>query len=244
MAYELKPPSKKIHPYVTVEELRRNHSLLADIPEGKFDPRFGGGTDLELFERYSPEKEKSILECGALFGAFTKYLQDKGYQNIHALDLADMLHYPDRGKLTMRELNFSTEKMPYEEGFFQTVVAWGLLEHLENPFHFIRECHRVLMPGRYLILSMPNLLHIRSRLKFLLSGMFPRWNPNDNHIVMFPRGVFEKAFLRHFDLVETKYIKPHLQLYTNKTSRFLPAGVWFGNYVVYVLKKKPFIPYA
>jgi|GEM_PF-883572 len=231
------------HPYVTIEELRRDHSLLVSEMPGRADPRFSGSTDTTIAERYCP-KDEPILECGPIFGAFTKWLQEAGYREIHALDFADMLTMPDRGKLTFHEINFNTERFPYEEGFFSSVCAWGIIEHLENPYHFIRELHRVLKSDGVLILAIPNVLHIVSRLKFLKNGYFPRWNKKDNHTFIMPRGIFEKAFLRHFDVLETKYIRPNLNLYSNTPRWYLPANEWFGNYAVYVLKKKPFESYA
>lgn len=46
------------------------------------------------------------------------------------------------------------------------------IEHLQDQFHFVRECHRVLRTGGHLVLSTPNILNLASRLKYLLSGFF------------------------------------------------------------------------
>jgi len=89
------------------------------------------------------------------------------------------------------------------------------------------------------IYALPNVFHIVSRLLFLKQGNFPRWVGN-NHISVLPKAVFEKTFLRFFDLVEVRYTKPGIQyLFFKIFNKFLPANQWFGNYVVYVLKKKP-----
>ena len=61
---------------------------------------------------------------------------------------------------------------------------------------------------------------------------------------MFPRGVFEKIVLRYFDQIEIRYTKGSFWLnQPGRLSRYLPENEWFGNYVVYVLKKKEFRRY-
>ena len=44
------------------------------------------------------------------------------------------------------------------------------MEHLENPWHLVREANRVLKTQGTLILTTPNILSIRSRLSYLLRG--------------------------------------------------------------------------
>ncbi len=62
--------------------------------------------------------------------------------------------------------------LPFEPGFFDCVVSTEGIEHLENPFHFAREIHRVLRPDGALVLTTPNTVGLRSRVRFLGSGFF------------------------------------------------------------------------
>ncbi len=231
------------HPFVTLGELRHNTKLLLEEKGDWTGPRYEGSTTLQLVEKFCPKNEP-ILELGPIWGKFTEWLQGKGYQDIRVLDLVDMRRWGDKEKQTFHEINLNTERFPYDDNTFGGAVAWGILEHLENPHHFIRETHRTLKDGKILLLSMPNVLHLKSRLKFLLTGIFPRWNVKDNHSALFPRGLFEKSFLRYFDLVDVIYTHPNWNLYSNEDAWYLPANEWFGNYVVYVLRKKKFEPYA
>lgn len=59
---------------------------------------------------------------------------------------------------------------PVESGAFNAMVCADGIEHVENPFHVVREAARVLSPGGVLILSTPNINAIRSRWRFLWSG--------------------------------------------------------------------------
>lgn len=246
------PPSKEnkkgIYPYVTVEELRRKPDLLEVQTSDAGGTRFVGPTEIPVALRYFAKKDGAVLECGPVFGKFLKVLQDEGYTHVHGLDFVDMLTFPDRARLTFHAIDFNMEKFPYPDNFFDGIAAWGFGEHLENPYHFMREAHRTLKPGEIFIFSLPSVFHIMGRVLFLKNGMFPKWNQLNNHIALFPRGVFDKTFLRYFSLVEIIYTKPWIKAppyaLFRAISRWLPSNEWFANYVVYVLKKKEFVPYA
>lgn len=233
-------------PYLTVKELRENaHKLKTDGSYEKGGTRFVGTTEPRLALKYFPKKDGKILECGPAFGSFTKYLKDNGYKNIYLLDFYEALSFVKKEDFPFHEIDFNKEAMPYADGFFAGVTAWGILEHMENPFHYLREVHRVLNPeSGVFILALPNVFHIISRLMFLKKGIFPRWDAKKNHIFVLPRGVFENTVLRYFDLVETIYTKPSIQyLGLERFSKWLPANEWFGNYVIYILKWKSFKPH-
>ena len=232
-------------PYLTVEETKQHIDLFEkDNERVTGGTRFAGSTDTNRALAYLP-KEGQILECGPAWGTFTEFMQSNGYKHIHLLDVVDVLGRGNRTTLaSFNEIDFNRDRMPYDDNFFDGVAAWGIAEHMENPYHFIHEVHRVLKNGSIFIMSVPSIFHIESRLLFLKTGMFPRWNRRNNHISIFPRGVFEKVFLRYFELVEIAYIKPSFRLNRfTRLSKYFPENQWFGNYVVYVLKRKPFIPY-
>lgn len=234
----------KIPAYLTVEELRSRAYREKDKIRQDGGSRFIGTTEPKLALHYF-SKNGAILECGPHFGMFTKFLQDEGFTNIHTLDFFNALEFPKKENLPFHEIDFNRERMPYADDFFDGVTAWGIIEHMENPFHFTREVHRVMKDGGIYIMALPNVFHIMSRLLFLKKGVFPRWDVNKNHIFVLPRGVFEKTILRYFDLVETRYTKPGFQfLFFDRFSRLLPANEWFGNFVIYVLKKKKFVPFG
>lgn len=51
--------------------------------------------------------------------------------------------------------NLNTETMPVPDASFEAVAAGDLIEHLENPSHFLREANRALVPGGRLIICTP-----------------------------------------------------------------------------------------
>lgn len=224
--------------YLTIEEMRTLNQKSAS-GEVDADTRFQGTTDPTIAIRYFPDRASPILECGPHTGGFAKKLLEAGYKHLYAVDFYDALQLvkPESIHLQIRDLN--TERLPYEDNFFAGATAWGIGEHMENPFFFMREVHRVLKPGGIFIFALPNIFHIISRLIFLKTGDFPRWRPSNNHIMMFSKATFRKTFLRYFIPLEIIYTKPGFDHPILKfVNRFLPSNEWFGNYVVYVLKKK------
>ena len=61
---------------------------------------------------------------------------------------------------------------PWPDASFDAVLSVEGIEHLESPFAYLREIHRVLKPGGTLVLTTPNIVSLRSRVRFLGSGFF------------------------------------------------------------------------
>jgi 2-polyprenyl-3-methyl-5-hydroxy-6-metoxy-1,4-benzoquinol methylase len=55
---------------------------------------------------------------------------------------------------------------------FDLVLSVEGVEHLENPHAFLGEIHRVLKPGGLCIVTTPNIVSIRSRLRFFGSSFY------------------------------------------------------------------------
>ncbi len=64
-------------------------------------------------------------------------------------------------------------------GCFDALVALEVIEHLENPWHFTRQCAAALSPGGWLLISTPNIESSRSRIEFLLTGEFRFFRAKD-----------------------------------------------------------------
>lgn len=65
---------------------------------------------------------------------------------------------PDIRPENYREMlpcNLNTDAIPAGNASFENVVAGDLIEHVENPSHFLREANRVLVPGGRLVLCTP-----------------------------------------------------------------------------------------
>src|SRR6266699_714023 len=67
--------------------------------------------------------------------------------------------------------------LPYRDQSFDYVACLEGLEHIENPQQAIREFARLLRPGGKVIVSVPNILNIEERLKWLLYGYTSHFKP-------------------------------------------------------------------
>ena len=79
--------------------------------------------------------------------------------------------------ITVDVVNLNLEPLPYPDASFDLVTCTEVIEHLEHYRAALREMSRVLRPGGVLIVSKPNVLNLRSRLRYLLFGFFNMFGP-------------------------------------------------------------------
>jgi len=114
-----------------------------------------------------------ILDAGAGEGAVVARYRESG-RVIEGVDGA--YDSPLVRKADLRSL-------PYEDGAFGVVLFLDVLEHiplLDQPA-VLSEIVRVLSDDGVLLMSVPNLAHAHSRLRFLLSGKLTRTSAVDRH---------------------------------------------------------------
>lgn len=81
------------------------------------------------------------------------------------------------GDVAVDVVNLNTEPLPYKDASFDLVTCTEVIEHLEHYRSVLREISRVLRPGGVCILSTPNVLNLRSRLRYLFFGFFNMFGP-------------------------------------------------------------------
>jgi len=69
-------------------------------------------------------------------------------------------------------LNIEKEKFPFEDGYFDVVIANQVIEHTKEIFFIFSEISRVLKPKGTLIIGVPNLAALHNRI-LLLFGEHP-----------------------------------------------------------------------
>jgi ubiquinone/menaquinone biosynthesis C-methylase UbiE len=74
-------------------------------------------------------------------------------------------------------VDLNREPLPYIDNRFALVTCVETIEHLENYREVIREIYRVLQPGGVAVFSTPNILNLRSRLRYLSSGFYNLFGP-------------------------------------------------------------------
>ena len=99
--------------------------------------------------------------------------------------------YASRLNIQGLDLNYTSERvrhgsvtdLPYKDGSFAYALCLDVLEHLtfEDQPKAFRELQRVLQPGGELLVSVPNLAHLQSRVHFLLQGRLIRTAAEQKH---------------------------------------------------------------
>ncbi len=114
-----------------------------------------------------------LLDVPAGTGALAARLIDAGFE-VSCCDL-----YPEIFQLNGVEISRGDlgATLPYADNTFDYVSCIEGLEHIENPQHAIREFARVLQPNGHLVTSVPNILNIEERIKWLLFGYTSHFKP-------------------------------------------------------------------
>jgi len=107
-----------------------------------------------------------LLDAPAGEGAFALHARERGYTVVCG-DIAPARF--QASDMTCQKLDLN-QPWDLESESFDCVVSIEAVEHLENPWHLVREANRVLKTQGTLILTTPNILSIRSRLSYLLRG--------------------------------------------------------------------------
>ena len=110
-----------------------------------------------------------VLDLGCGDGDFALRLNELGYEVI-AGDI-------DRNRFKYhKEIEFKscdiTKEMPFTDNYFDYVLMLEVVEHLRNPYVVISEINRIIKKNGFLILSTPNILSLKSRLRFMSEGAY------------------------------------------------------------------------
>jgi len=175
---------------------------------------FGGGLS-ELKEKYDLIFSllrgiigENVLDLGCGCGEFARVLaKEFNIKHIFGVDIDKVAVNSALEKGIQASLcNIDTDKLPYQNGFFDTIFCGDIIEHLTNPDHLLEECYRLLKNDGYLMIVTPNLASWYNRI-LLLVGFQP---------------IFTEVSIKY------AYNKPipvglagHLRLYTYDSLKFI-----------------------
>jgi len=76
--------------------------------------------------------------------------------NLYGIDIVPAPPQLPSTYVETKQVDLNTSPIPYPDGFFDTVIANDVIEHVTNPMMMLCESNRVLKPGGLLIVSTPN----------------------------------------------------------------------------------------
>jgi SAM-dependent methyltransferase len=131
------------------------------------------GLNETVLEILKPLPRGTLLDCPAGEGALAKDLVAAGF-SVRCCDL-----YPQLFRLHGVDIKSGdlAGTLPYSAGSFDYLTCLEGLEHIDSPPQAFREFKRLLKPGGHLIISVPNILNVEERLKWLLFGYTSHFKP-------------------------------------------------------------------
>src|SRR5437867_4322044 len=186
-----------------------------------------------LYEALRPLRGRSLgrlLDIGCGFGGLTRLVADHlRIAEAHGLDVdaVALEEARDKGVVT-RRVDIREGRLPFSENSFDLVTCFGVLDYLPDFDPMLREIYRVLQPGGYALISLPNLAGWQNRL-FLLLGYqlrdvevsrervvgVHRWYASDSHPVGHIHTVTVGAF---------RELMEHHGFHTVRVTRGVPGG--------------------
>jgi len=182
----------------------------------------------------APGKTIRVLDLGAGEGALSEKLFQLGY-DVSACDLfPEMFCYPE---VECRKADLH-QPLPYEDKTFDLILAIEVVAHLENHLSLFQDISRLLNEGGVFLFSTPNIMSLKSRMRFLFSGFFYSHgpltpgvdDPVHQHIASFTpnryRFILEKANLE-LTTIET-----------DKKQKYSMLLCWLAPFIRWYTKKK------
>lgn len=192
----------------------------------------------ELIKKYIKQNDRVVdLGCGK--GQLAKKLRDDfNVLNISLVDIVDQRVEEDVKSFPFYKIDLNRETIPLKDSSQDAIFAIQVLEHLENGFHFMRECWRILKDGGVLFLSIPNGYNLFSRIRFLKSATIEGYGKKTDHLSFYPRDILFNRLFAGFELVD-KFYRKRLVDYPilNRLKLHYPTIEFFSRKVCYLLKK-------
>lgn len=115
------------------------------------------------------------LDIGSGSGILIKILNKKNSLESEGCDYTKDLIQDKSVPITVVDLN--NGKLPFEDSTFDIVTCTETIEHLENYRSILKEAFRILRKGGTLVVTTPNILNLKSRIRFLFFGFYNLFGP-------------------------------------------------------------------
>ena len=179
-----------------------------------------------LGERVKPGK---FLDVGCNTGRLLRAGQDFNW-DVYGIDLSPASINYGREKLGLKNLKLcDLFTASYSDNYFDCIHLWHVLEHVKDPLALLREIHRVLKPGKELLIGVPCVtdpIYYGFRFKNWIMRLPSPMSSDNAHTFEFTRssltGMLKKA---GFDIKK-------LWLYYNPLDELLPEVGLKGKVII------------
>lgn len=185
---------------------------------------------LRAIDRAAPDDlTGDYLDVGSGAGELLTLVQKRYGVRHFACDYTDtLMRVPDQ-PVAIVDLN--SEPLPFEDNRFTLVTCAETIEHLERYRETLREIHRVLKPDGIAVVTTPNILNLRSRLRYLTFGFASLFGPLKigDRDVHSPRGHINPVswfYLAHA-LLEAGFVDLKLSVDSYQRRSFLSVALLY-----------------
>jgi len=112
---------------------------------------------------FKNQKVGRLLDVGCADGSFCIPLVEMGWE-CYGVDKEKQKIVVD---MPVEIVDIESEKLPFNNNFFDVVFAGEIIEHLRDPKFFLGEVKRVLKENGVFILTTPNIVYLRDRVRVL-----------------------------------------------------------------------------
>jgi SAM-dependent methyltransferase len=123
----------------------------------------------KVVDIFRGQKRGVVLDAGCGDGDYSRRLGELGFQVV-AMDV-DEQRFKYRSQVEFRKGDV-TQPMPFGDDSFDYILFLEVVEHLKDPYTVMQELNRILKEGGNLLLSTPNILNLKSRVRFLVEGAY------------------------------------------------------------------------
>lgn len=127
----------------------------------------------ELMKNVQIDKSDKILDLGCGNGFITSIISKK-CREIHGVDTdCAAIHNAEKTTSQLRRYRncyFHLSKLEdknFEEGSFDKILSFCVVEHIDNYITVLKECHRILKPGGEILFSVDSFENINGPVKAL-----------------------------------------------------------------------------
>ncbi|MBI4972983.1 MAG: class I SAM-dependent methyltransferase, partial [Candidatus Omnitrophica bacterium] len=170
--------------------------------------------------------EGRLLDIGCGDGDYAKMALGLGFKVVAADIDQDRFRY--RNEIEFRNCDV-TKEIPFPDNSFDYILFLEIIEHLKNPYIVLSEVNRILKSNGTLILSTPNILNLKSRLRYLFEGAYEYFREPPLDQAKNPKEVIFNLHLVPYRYQELEYLlsASGFKVEGIFTSVYDGLGLWF-----------------
>lgn len=140
-------------------------------------------------------KGKNCLDIGPGTGRWLQYLKINSSNFLGAIDISQVSidrykHFCDKAQ----KADVEYEKFDFKSDYFDIILSFMVLEHLRNPENFISEIIRVAKKGASILMTIPNIVSLKSRIRVLFGIMPTAITSDKTHIKFYTKRELKNLF--------------------------------------------------